>query len=183
MTTKPLVSILLLLGVVFGVSAQAAAQPDWPEQAKAMKEAAKAAADLAKESKEPLKAAADAVKAAKEPLKTAADAMKFATDKQLKVAADLERAGESLKAATWAMKLAGPSGLSPSLDDRADDLYERARDLIEQGKYDRAVSELDRLIPLKSNRTDAAMYWKAYSFAKLGQRAEALTTIADLTKQ
>src|SRR5262249_59844311 len=61
--------------------------------------------------------------------------------------------------------------------------YERARDLIEQARYDRALAELDRLIALRSNRTDAAMYWKAYSLAKLGQRAEALTTIVDLTKQ
>jgi tetratricopeptide (TPR) repeat protein len=68
-------------------------------------------------------------------------------------------------------------------DDRADDLYDRARDLIEQGKFDRAVADLDRLIGLKSNRTDAAMYWKAYSLSKLGQRAEALTALTDLIKQ
>jgi tetratricopeptide (TPR) repeat protein len=68
-------------------------------------------------------------------------------------------------------------------DDRADDLYDQARDLIEQGKFDRAVSALDRLIGLKSNRTDAAMYWKAYSLSKLGQRAEALTALSDLIKQ
>jgi tetratricopeptide (TPR) repeat protein len=68
-------------------------------------------------------------------------------------------------------------------DDRADDLYDRARDLIEQGKFDRAVSDLDRLIALKSNRTDAAMYWKAYSLSKLGQRADALTALGDLIKQ
>ena len=67
--------------------------------------------------------------------------------------------------------------------DRADDLYDRARDLIEQGKFDRAVSDLERLIALKSNRTDAAMYWKAYSLAKLGQRADALTALGDLIKQ
>jgi hypothetical protein len=74
-------------------------------------------------------------------------------------------------------------GWRESADDRADDLYDRARDLIEQGKFDRAVSDLDRLIGLKSNRTDAAFYWKAYSLSKLGQRAEALTTLADLYKQ
>jgi tetratricopeptide (TPR) repeat protein len=68
-------------------------------------------------------------------------------------------------------------------DDRSDDLYDRARDLIEEGKFDRAVAELDRLIGLKSSRTDAAMYWKAYSLAKLGQRAEALAALTDLIKQ
>jgi HEAT repeat protein len=70
-----------------------------------------------------------------------------------------------------------------SAEDRADDLYDRARDLIEQGKFDRAVADLDRLIGLKSNRTDAAMYWKAYSLSKLGQRADALTVLGDLYKQ
>jgi tetratricopeptide (TPR) repeat protein len=74
-------------------------------------------------------------------------------------------------------------GSRESVDDRADDLYDRARDLIEQGKFDRAVADLDRLIGLKSNRTDAAMYWKAYSLSKIGQRAEALTALTDLIKQ
>ena len=75
------------------------------------------------------------------------------------------------------------AGMGPTADDRADDLYDRARDLIEQGKFDRAVADLDRLIGLKSNRTDAAIYWKAYSLSKLGQRAEALTALSELIKQ
>ena len=74
-------------------------------------------------------------------------------------------------------------GWKESADDKADDLYDRARDLIEQGKFDRAVAELDRLIGLKSNRTDGAMFWKAYSLAKLGQRADALASLTDLYKQ
>jgi tetratricopeptide (TPR) repeat protein len=76
-----------------------------------------------------------------------------------------------------------PIGIASDLDDRADDLYDRARDLIEEGRYDRAVAELDRLIALNSNRTDAALYWKAYCQMRLGQRAEALTAISDLTKR
>src|SRR6476620_4769502 len=77
----------------------------------------------------------------------------------------------------------GFAGWRESADDRADDLYDRARDLIEQGKFDRAVADLDRLIALKSNRTDAAVSWKAYSLSKLGQRADALTQLGDLIKQ
>lgn len=73
--------------------------------------------------------------------------------------------------------------LTPDQQERADELYERARDLIENSRFDRAIAELDRLIPMKSNRTDAALYWKAYVQARLGQRPEALATIADLTKQ
>src|SRR5689334_22381239 len=68
-------------------------------------------------------------------------------------------------------------------DERADELYDEGRQAIEEGRYDRAVDRFTRLIALKSNRTDAALYWKAYSQAKLGQRAEALTTLADLQKQ
>jgi HEAT repeat protein len=79
--------------------------------------------------------------------------------------------------------LAVAGGLTADQQERADDLYERARDLIEDSRFDRAVAELDRLIPLKSNRTDAALYWKAYSLAKLGQRPEALTTVSELTRQ
>ena len=41
-------------------------------------------------------------------------------------------------------------------DERADDLYDRARNLIEQGRFDRAIADLDRVIALNSNKTDAA---------------------------
>ena len=33
---------------------------------------------------------------------------------------------------------------------------------------------------VKGNRADGALYWKAYSQNRLGQRAEALTTLAEL---
>lgn len=69
------------------------------------------------------------------------------------------------------------------LDDRADELYDEGREAIEEGRYDRAVDRFTRLIDMKSSRTDAALYWKAYSQYKLGQRAEALNTVADLQKR
>jgi tetratricopeptide (TPR) repeat protein len=81
-------------------------------------------------------------------------------------------------AAPW-----GDMRLATDIDDRADDLYDEGRDAIEEGKYDRALDRFNRLIELKSSRTDAALYWKAYSLSKLGQRSEALTTLADLQKQ
>src|SRR4029077_20652639 len=68
-------------------------------------------------------------------------------------------------------------------DDRADDLYDEGREAIEEGRYDRAVDRFNRLIDLKTARTDAALYWKAYSLAKLGQRDEALDALADLQKR
>src|SRR5581483_9871607 len=54
---------------------------------------------------------------------------------------------------------------------------------IEEGHYDRALADLDRLLTMTSSRTDAALYWKAYSLGKLGQRGDALTTLADFQKR
>src|SRR5215211_5512516 len=65
----------------------------------------------------------------------------------------------------------------------ADPIYTQARDLIDQGQFDRAIEQFNRMISDKSDRTDAALYWKAYSLAKLGQRLEALNTLADLQKR
>jgi tetratricopeptide (TPR) repeat protein len=92
-------------------------------------------------------------------------------------------AAASVPAAGQPLSVSMLIGAASDLDDRADNLYDKARDLIEEGRYDRALTELDRLIALKSNRTDAALYWKAYCQMRLGQRAEALTSISDLTKQ
>jgi tetratricopeptide (TPR) repeat protein len=73
--------------------------------------------------------------------------------------------------------------LSFDADDRAEELYNDGREAIEEGRYERALERFNRLIDLKSNRTDAALYWKAYSHAKLGQRADALSALADLQQR
>jgi len=66
----------------------------------------------------------------------------------------------------------------------ADQLYEAARQAIENSQYDRAIRELDRVITDSTkNRTDAALYWKAYSQSKLDLDKEALKTVAELAKQ
>ena len=61
--------------------------------------------------------------------------------------------------------------------------YDQARMLIEQDRYDRALELLDRVIGEKGSRAEAAMYWKAYSQAKLARRDDALTTLAELQKE
>src|SRR5262249_21978241 len=66
------------------------------------------------------------------------------------------------------------------MEDRADELYNDGREAIEEGKYDKALDKFERLIDMKTNRTDAALYWKAYSLGKLGRRADALSALADL---
>jgi tetratricopeptide (TPR) repeat protein len=81
---------------------------------------------------------------------------------------------------------AAPPGyamLANGVDDRADELYDEGREAIEEGKYDRAIDRFNKLIDLKTSRIDAALYWKAYSLAKVGQRADALNTLADLQKR
>ena len=54
---------------------------------------------------------------------------------------------------------------------------------IDEGHYDKAVEQFTRLASRSPSRADAALYWKAYSLAKLGQRADALTTLADLERR
>jgi tetratricopeptide (TPR) repeat protein len=68
-------------------------------------------------------------------------------------------------------------------EDRAEELYDEGREAIEEGRYDRAIERFNRVIDLKGSRIDAALYWKAYSQHKLGQRADALSTLADLQKR
>jgi len=68
-------------------------------------------------------------------------------------------------------------------EDRGDELYDEGREAIEEGKYERAVDRFTRLAEMKTSRTDAALYWKAYSLSKLGRRADALGTLADLQQQ
>ena len=64
-----------------------------------------------------------------------------------------------------AMKFARtPRAAGVDADDRADDLYNEGREAIEEGRYYRAIDRFNRVIDLKSSRTDAALYWKAYAF-------------------
>src|SRR5262249_23468725 len=63
-------------------------------------------------------------------------------------------------------------------DRDADRLYDCGRDALDDKQWDRAVEYFDKVAASKSERADAALYWKAYAQNKLGQRAEALTTIA-----
>jgi tetratricopeptide (TPR) repeat protein len=72
---------------------------------------------------------------------------------------------------------------------RTNDLYELARNLIEQEQYGKALGQLDLLIarfdgkPLAdsiANRVDAAMYWKAYALGKQRDLTEALNTLQQL---
>jgi HEAT repeat protein len=64
-----------------------------------------------------------------------------------------------------------------------DGLYDQARSFIEQNQYDRAIANFDRVIVAGGTQVPGAMYWKAYSLAKLARRPDALTTLGELQKQ
>jgi HEAT repeat protein len=99
-------------------------------------------------------------------------------------AIDIEGTLADAKLALAQAKFAlAPFPRGAGFDDREDQLYDRARDAIENGRYERALADLERLISLNGSRADAALYWKVYSLAKLGQRSEALTAVADFQKR
>jgi len=69
------------------------------------------------------------------------------------------------------------------------DLYEAARNLIEQEQYVKALGQLDTLIASSvgksvadsmTNRVDAAMYWKAYALGKQRELSEAIKTLDEM---
>ncbi|HUU33262.1 MAG TPA: HEAT repeat domain-containing protein [Vicinamibacterales bacterium] len=60
--------------------------------------------------------------------------------------------------------------------------YERAQRAIERDEWAQAVAQFQAIAAAAGARADAALYWKAYALDKLGQRAEALTAVADLTR-
>ena len=66
--------------------------------------------------------------------------------------------------------------------DRESSLYEQGNNAIYEGRWDRAVTYFTRLADLKGTRADSALYWKSYAQNRLGQRADALSTIGELTK-
>ena len=61
--------------------------------------------------------------------------------------------------------------------------YDSGQQALDSGRWDRAITNFDRVIEMKATRADAALYWKAYAQNKLAQRPEALGTIATLTKE
>jgi hypothetical protein len=99
------------------------------------------------------------------------------------VAAPLRAADDPMSRAAAA---AGPRPWPdepPGAAQATDDLYRKARQMVDQGQFDRAIEEFTRLAATERSRADAALYWKAYSQSRLGERAEALVTLADLYKE
>lgn len=66
--------------------------------------------------------------------------------------------------------------------DRENAEYERGYDALGDERWDRAISAFTRVVDMNGSRADAALYWKAYAQNRQGQRADALATIAALSK-
>src|SRR5258708_39179196 len=64
-----------------------------------------------------------------------------------------------------------------------DEVYNSAKDALDNGEYDNAIKQFDEVIKIRGRRADGAMYWKAYALGKAGNKAQALTTIGELRKQ
>ena len=58
--------------------------------------------------------------------------------------------------------------------ERESQWYSEGQNAADEYKWDRALSYFDRVVGLKASKADAALYWKAYSQNRLGQRSEAL---------
>src|SRR5687767_4922516 len=71
-----------------------------------------------------------------------------------------------------------------SMDDQDDeDLYDEATEAIDEGNYRDAINNFNEVIRANKSRVDVALYWKAYAQGKLGQKTEALETVAQLEKR
>jgi hypothetical protein len=65
-------------------------------------------------------------------------------------------------------------------NEQEDRFYDCGRRAIDESQWDRAVDYFGKAAAVKGNRADGALYWKAYSQNRLGQRTEALTTLTEL---
>ena len=74
------------------------------------------------------------------------------------------------------------AGASQREGDREARAFDEAMRHIYESRWERALERFNELAGMKGSKVDAALYWKAYSQDRLGQRAEALATIGVLTR-
>ena len=77
---------------------------------------------------------------------------------------------------------AGPFAVDDGEQSRENELYESARQAIDEEQWRRAVEGFERVVALKGPKADLALYWKAYAQNRANQRADALDTLAALKK-
>lgn len=105
---------------------------------------------------------------------------------QAQSAASRDEAVRWSDAASDAARAAEEQARAAAAADRARErelqAYERAQEAIERDQWTDAVTRFQAIAEAAGARADAALYWKAYALDKLGQRVEALTAVADLTR-
>ncbi len=72
-----------------------------------------------------------------------------------------------------------PVKVRPGAGDAA---YESGTRLLDDHKYDESVQRFDQVIAAKGDRSDGALYWKAYALNRVGRRDEALGAISQLRR-
>lgn len=60
--------------------------------------------------------------------------------------------------------------------------YKRGMSYLDRRDYDRAIDVFNRVIENKGERSDGALYWRAYAQNKLGKRDEAQASVTELMK-
>lgn len=66
--------------------------------------------------------------------------------------------------------------------ERIQELYEEATDALNEDRWETAVEKFNAVVAAQSRLSDGALYWKAYSLAKLGQRLKALEALSSFRK-
>jgi HEAT repeat protein len=91
-----------------------------------------------------------------------------------------------LSSAAAAQQVPSASLLDPQTAEKAnaheDELYQSAKDALDNGEYDNAIKQFDEVIKIHGRRADGAMYWRSYALNKAGNKAQALTAIGELRK-
>lgn len=135
---------------------------------------------------------AETVAAAREAAASAREAVR-SMPSAAQIAEAVAAAREARKAVTT---VASPGGFTDVADqasseaaraqrekEREGNYYETGQSALDSARWDRAIASFDRVIEMKAAKSDAALYWKAYAQNKLGQRPEALATIATMVRE
>jgi HEAT repeat protein len=64
-----------------------------------------------------------------------------------------------------------------------DDMYKSATDAMYQGNYEHAVRTFGEVASMHGRKADGALYWKAYALKQMGNKPEALATLAQFDKE
>ena len=64
-----------------------------------------------------------------------------------------------------------------------DDAYNRGTEALNDSQYQKALDAFQQVAKAGGRRADGALYWKAYTENKMGNRAAAVNSIAELRKQ